>query len=99
MVHTFAEGMLQIGNVFLSIVAGVIAITLFRKFHEHAALRPWKYLTAVLCLFAVEEILGALRSFGIFSSPFLTHVVPSIMMIVLIMAIVLEIIYVKHGEF
>ena len=98
MVQTF-EGMLQIGNVFLSLAAGIIALTLFKKFHEHDALRPWKYLTAVLCLFAVEEILGALRSFNIFSSPFLTHVVPSLMMIILIMAIVLEIIYVKHGEF
>ena len=99
MVHTFFEGILQISNVFLSIVAGLIALTLFKKFHQNMALRPWKWLTLVLCLFAVEEILGALRSFAIWSSPFMTHIVPSFMLLFLIIAITMEIIYIKHGEF
>ena len=98
-IHGFAEGMLQIANVFLSIVAGVIALSLLKKFHEHSALRPWKYLTIVLCLFAVEEILGALRSFAIWETAWLTHVVPSLMMLFLIIALILEIIYARHGEF
>ena len=42
-------------------------------------------------VFAVEEILGALRSFNIYSTPHLTHIVPSFILAFLIWALVLQI--------
>lgn len=91
------EGILQIANVFLAIVAGIIALTLFKQAWKKESLKAWRPLIFGLVFFAVEEILGALRAFGIFSSPYLTHVVPSIILGLLITAVVLEIDVIKRG--
>lgn len=86
----FITGVLQIANVFLAIVAGVIAASLFQA-SSQKQLRPWRPLIAVLILFAVEEILGGLRSFNIYANPWITHVVPSFMFGFLIWALIRQI--------
>jgi len=87
----YLEGILKIANIFLSVVAGIIAISLFKYSSKDKNLKPWYILIVVLVLFAVQEILGALRAFEIFSTPHLTHVNPSIMLGLLIWALVLQI--------
>lgn len=87
----YFEGLLKIANVALSIFAGYIAITLFRVSHERKELRAWKVLIFALVFFMIQGILGALRAFYIFSSPFLTHIVPTIVLGLLIYALALQI--------
>lgn len=88
--YDWAYGIAQISAVILSIAAGIIAVSMFRvsKFPEF---RAWRILIPVLVLFAVEEVLGALRTFGIWSTPHLTHVVPSIMLALLIVSLLKQI--------
>ena len=82
---------MQIANVFLVIVAGIIASTLFRVSIKDKKMAAWRPLIIVLVLFAFEEILGALRAFEIYSTPHLTHIVPSFMLGLLIYSVALQI--------
>jgi lipopolysaccharide export LptBFGC system permease protein LptF len=83
----YLEGVLQIANVFLAIVAGIIAISLFHAFHRTEHLKPWKILVVLLVLFAIEESLGGLVAFGIIGPTFLTHLIPTAMLLLLIYAL------------
>lgn len=87
----YLEGILKIANIFLAVIAGFIAISLFQVSQKDKNKKPWYILIIVLILFAVQEILGALRAFNIFSTPYLTHLVPTIMLALLIWAIILQI--------
>ena len=87
----YLEGILKIANIFLSVVAGIVAISLFKYSSKDKNLRSWHILIVVLILFAVQEILGALRAFQIYSTPHLTHVNPSIMLGLLIWALALQV--------
>lgn len=87
----YLEGLLKIANVFLSIIAGIIAITLFKASNQRKHLKPWKILIIVLVLFAIQEILGALRAFDIFESPYLTHIIPTAMLGLLIITLLFQI--------
>ncbi len=89
MVYTYYDGVLQIANVFLVIIAGIIAISMYK--HSKKQVRAWKPLIIALVLFAVEEVFGALRSFQIFSTPYITHIIPSFILAFLIYALVLQI--------
>lgn len=88
----FIEGILKIANVLLAIIAGILAITLFKVSNKKFYLRPWKILIGVLILFGIQEILGALRAFRIYSTPHLTHIVPTAMLGLLIWALTAQII-------
>ena len=87
----FIDGMIQIAVVFLSIVAGFVALSLFKTSHKLEHLKPWKPLIICLVLFMVEEILGTLAAFSIYKSSFLTHVIPSIILMLLIYSLILQI--------
>jgi len=87
----YLEGVLQIANMFLSGVAGIIALTMFKPLAKHKLLKPWKYLLVVLILFALVLIFGALRSFGIFESPYITHIIPTFILALLIVALLQQI--------
>ena len=87
----FIEGILKIANVLLSIVAGIIAITLFKVSHRRKELNPWRILIIALVFFAIQQILGALRAFRIYETPYLTHIVPTIILGLLIFALILQI--------
>ena len=78
-------------NVVLSIAAGYVAITLFKVSEERKDLRAWTPLIIALIFFMIQSILGALRAFGIFSSPFLTHIVPTIILGLVIFALAKQI--------
>ena len=86
----FTTGVLQIANFFLAIVAGLIAASLFAV-SKKSELKAWKPLAIALVLLALEEIFGGLRSFNIYSNPWITHVIPSFILGFLIYALVLQI--------
>lgn len=86
----YIEGILKLANVFLSVIAGIIAISLIKHSHKKKYTNAWYILIIVLVLFAVQEILGALRAFQIFSTPYLTHIVPTLMLGLLIWAVAME---------
>jgi len=87
----YIEGIIKIANVFLAIVAGIIAISLFKVSHKRKELQPWRLLIVALVFFSIQEILGALRAFRIFESPYLTHIIPTAMLVLLLSAIILQI--------
>ena len=93
----YLEGLLKLANLFLSLIAGIIAISLFKVSHENKHLNPWRILIIALIFFAIQEIFGALRAFGIYDSPYLTHIVPTAILGLLIVALVMQI-YVHKGE-
>ncbi len=93
----FFEGLLKIANLLLSVVAGVIAVSMFRISHEKKKFRAWKILIIVLFLFIVQQVLGALRAFDIFSSLYLTHINVSVMLLFLIYALSIQL-YISLGE-
>ena len=87
----YIEGILKIANLFLAVVAGLIAITLFKASRKRTYLKPWYILIVALILFSIQQILGALRAFNIYSTPHLTHIIPTILLGFLIWALVLQI--------
>ncbi|MBU0627978.1 MAG: hypothetical protein KKC75_02220 [Nanoarchaeota archaeon] len=87
----YLEGILKIANLVLSVVAGIIAISLIRVSQRRKELNAWILLVIALVFFAVQEILGALRAFKIYESPYLTHIVPTVILAFLIMALVKQI--------
>jgi hypothetical protein len=92
----FITGVLQVANFFLSIVAGIIAATMFEAAGKKN-LQAWKMLSIALILFAAEEIFGGLRSFGVYANPWITHVIPSFILGFLICSLVLQIETVRGG--
>jgi len=87
----YLEGILNIANVFLAIVAGFIAISLFNISRKRNRLKPWKILIIALVFFAVQEMLYALKVFNIYSTSYLTHIVPTVILGLLIYALILQI--------
>jgi len=64
---------------------------MFRKVGQKKRLRSWKFLLFALLLFAVEEVLGALQVFGVYSTPHLTHVIPSFILAFVIASLITQI--------
>ncbi len=96
--YDWVYGSCQIGAVLLSIIAGIIAVSMLSQASKRKQLRAWPYLLWALLFFAIEEILGALKTFGIYSTPWLTHVVPGIILAFLITALVIQIQVTKGYE-
>ena len=88
----FFGGMLQLTNMFLAIIAGGIAISMFKVAGKKAdpSLRPWKFLLFALVIYAVLQIVAVLRSFNIFETPFLTHVIVSVLLFFVIIGLIIE---------
>ena len=89
--YDWIYGIAILTAVFLSIVAGVIALSLFEKSTQRKYLGAWKPLIVALVLFAFEEIFGALKVFGIWSTPWITHFIPSVILVFLIAALLKQI--------
>jgi len=89
--YDWIYGITEITNVILSLIAGFIALTLFEHAHSRKYLAAWKPLIVALVLFTFEEIFGVLKVFGIWSTPWLTHVIPSFILVFLIAALVKQI--------
>lgn len=84
-------GIAELAAAFLSIVAAVIAISMFKTSHQQKILAAWKWMIIALVIFTVEEVLGALKSFGIYSTPHLTHVIPFFIVLFVIAALITQI--------
>lgn len=91
----YLTGVLQIGNTFLAIVAGFIAATLYKHSSKKEFL-AWKPLIFGLILLFVEEIIASFRSFGIYDSPYLTHIIPSFILGLLIYALAVQVDVARH---
>ena len=89
--YDWIYGIAQFSAAFLSVIAGIIALTMFRAAREQKHLRSWRYLLIGLILFAVEEVLGALKTFGIYSTPHLTHVIPFFILLFVMAGVVSQI--------
>lgn len=83
----YLEGILKIANLILAFIAGVIGLSLIRVSRKRKELKAWVLLITALVFFAIQEILGALRAFKIFETPYLTHIVPTVILVFLIIAL------------
>lgn len=92
---SYIEGILKIANLFLALVAGGIALSIFSHAWRKKELRAWKALIIALVLFVVQMVLGALRAFNIYESLYLTHINVSLLLGFLIWALILQIGVVK----
>jgi uncharacterized membrane protein len=81
----------QMAAVILSIVAGFIAFSMFKAAKQRKSLRAWRFMLLALIFFALEEVFGALKTFGVWSTPWLTHVIPSIILALVIAALIVQI--------
>ncbi len=88
--YDWAYGIAQFAASFLSVVAGLIALTIFYKSFKIKILRAWRYLIPALVLFAIVEVVGALKTFGVYSTPYLTHLLTGFILAFLIIAIVVQ---------
>ena len=93
----YLEGILKIANLVLASIAGFIAISLIKKSEKRKELNAWVWLIVALVFFAIQEILGALRAFQIFESSYLTHIVPTIILVLLVIALLKQI-YIQKGK-
>ena len=89
--YDWVYGIANITAVLLSIIAGILALGLLEASAKRKYLGAWKPLLFALILFALEEVVGALKIFGIWSTPWLTHVIPSFILVFLIMALLKQI--------
>jgi len=89
--YDWLYGIATITAAFLSIIAAFLALSMFEGATQRKYLGAWKPLIIALLLFAVEEILGTLKVFGVWSNPWITHVVPSFILIFLIAAVLKQI--------
>lgn len=89
--YEWIYGIAQFSAGFLSVVAGIIALSMFKTAKEHKTLKSWRYLIIGLVLFAVEEVIGALKTFGIYETPHLTHVIPFFILLFVIAAVITQI--------
>jgi predicted membrane-bound dolichyl-phosphate-mannose-protein mannosyltransferase len=87
----YLEGILKIANLVLALIAGIMGISLIKISRKRKELNAWVLLIAALIFFAVQMILGALRAFKIFETPYLTHIVPTIILVLLIIALLKQI--------
>ncbi|MBW3002513.1 hypothetical protein KY338_05135 [Candidatus Woesearchaeota archaeon] len=89
--YEWIYGITQFSAGFLSVVAGIIALSLFRTARQNKIMRSWRFLIIGLVLFAVEEVIGALKTFGIYSTPHLTHVIPFFILLFVIAGVLAQI--------
>lgn len=89
--YDWVYGIAVLTAVFLSVIAGMLAMSLFGKAQERKVLRAWKPLIAALVLFTVLEVFGALKVFGVYPTVWVTHVLASFILVLLIAALLIEI--------
>jgi hypothetical protein len=90
-IYDWIYGIAQISAVVLVIIAGFIAVSLFSSVKKSKYLHSWKWMIGAMILFAVVEIIGILKTFGIFRTPFLTHILPGVILAFVIVAVVIQI--------
>ena len=89
--YDWVYGIAQLAAAILSIFAGLIALQFFMQSTKRKNLAAWRYLAVALILFTIEELLGTLATFGVFSTEYLTHIVPTFILGFLIAALTTQI--------
>ena len=90
--YDWIYGIAQSSAAFLSIGVAILSISLFRISFQKKVLRAWAFLLFALLLFVAEEIFGALKTFGIVTKlPFITHIIPSVILGLLITSLIIQI--------
>ncbi len=89
-VYDWTYGIAQFAAAFLSVIAGLIALTIFKKAFQKKMLKAWRYLIPALVLFAVVEVVGALKTFGVYSTPYLTHILTGFILFFLIISLIIQ---------
>ena len=89
--YDWIYGIAQLAAAILSIFAGLIALQFFIQSVKRKNLAPWRYMAVALILFTVEEVLGTLATFGVFSTEYLTHIVPTVILAFLITSLTIQI--------
>jgi len=89
--YDWVYGIAVLTAVFLSIIAGFLALSLFKRTSERRYLRAWKPLLLALVLFTLLEVFGALKVFGVYPTVWVTHVLASLILVFLISALIVEI--------
>jgi len=87
----YLVGILKIANLVLAFVAGILGLSLIKVSRKKKELNAWVLLIIALIFFAIQMILGALRAFKIFETPYLTHIVPTIIVAFLMVALIKQI--------
>ena len=72
----FINGLLQLAGLFLSIIAGIFAFSMFKISHQIKKLWCWKVLIIGLAFFAIHKVFSALHAFGIFRTTYLGQLLP-----------------------
>lgn len=94
--YDWIYGIVQLSAGFLAVIAGAVALVMFGRSWRHRMMRAWWLLLVAAVFFAIEEVLGALDAFGVYSTPNLTHVVPGIILGFVIAALIKQI-YLSRG--
>ena len=94
--YNWIYGTVVIAVVFLSVVAGILALSLFKAAFKNPEMRAWRFLIFTLVFFALVEVVGALKIFRIYVTPHLTHIIPGFILATLIAALVNQI-YINKG--
>lgn len=89
--YEWVYGISQISAVVLSLIAGFIAVSMFSSARKIKRLHAWKWMISALIVFAIVEVFGFLRTFGIYSSPFMTHALTGVILGFLIIALIVQI--------
>ena len=96
--YDWVYGITELTVVFLSLIAGFLALGLFNKTRERRYLRAWRPLIVALVLFAFLEIFGALKVFGVYQTIWVTHVLASVILVLLIAALFIQINVTRGAE-
>ncbi|MDO8480520.1 MAG: hypothetical protein Q7S65_01745 [Nanoarchaeota archaeon] len=86
----FLEGAMKLANLVLALMAGYLSLHIYHL-SRRKDLLPWKILAVALLFFMVQQILGALRAFNLYTHPYLTHILVTIILSLLILALSLQI--------
>ena len=89
-------GTATIAVVFLAIVAGILAMSLFKAAFKRKELHAWRFLIFALVSFAAVEVFGVLKIFSIYITPHLTHVIAGVVLAFVIASLVNQI-YINRG--
>ncbi len=95
--YDWVYGIAQLGAVVLALIAGAFTFALFQMSSRFGHLRAWKPLLIALLLFVVEEIIGALRTFGVHHNEWITHVIPSFILVFMMYSLIQQILIVNGG--
>lgn len=93
--ESFINGLLQLAGLFLSIAAGILAVSLFNISNKTKHLWSWRVLIIALIVFGIHKLFSALHSFNILKTSYLGQIFPFIIMSLVLWAVVFQIQIIK----